>query len=82
MMKLFKSSRHKIAFMAVLLCLIACGNSNRTQSDAEEAVDYRWEVPADFCHSLNPDRPHKIEVIAGTYRPGIQPQGIGDRLKQ
>ncbi|MBC7187859.1 MAG: carbohydrate ABC transporter substrate-binding protein [Calditrichaeota bacterium] len=43
--------------------------------------DWRWKEPPLYGRSLNPGRPHLIQVAAGEYRPGARPQAVGPPLR-
>jgi len=49
---------------------------------ASEQADWRWNKPQDYLKSLHPDRKYKIRVMAGVYRPGDRPMGVGERIRQ
>jgi raffinose/stachyose/melibiose transport system substrate-binding protein len=60
-------------------------NCSRRHPDAQNSdVDpgsWRWENVNDYGRSLHPNRKHMLEVMPGSYRPGDQPLGVGDRLR-
>jgi len=64
------------------LITITCTKANKKPSSIKQLSDPRWKTSVDYCRSLHPGRPHKIEVMAGIYCPGTQPQGIGEKLRQ
>jgi len=68
-----------LPFFFSLLLLINCNRG--AQNSSAEPGAWRWENVNDYGRSLHPNRKHVIEMQPGSYRPGDQPLGVGNRLR-
>ncbi|MDZ7337630.1 MAG: ABC transporter substrate-binding protein [candidate division KSB1 bacterium] len=64
----------------MLILLTACPSCTIKQAD-NGGGEWRWKHPPSYGRSLNPGRPHLIQVAAGEYRPGARPQAVGPPLR-
>lgn len=72
----------KYISLIFIILHIACSSPEKDPNPSNLAQhDWRWDNLNDFGRSLNPNREHVIEVTLGTYRPGDQPFGVGERLR-